>query len=55
MRESKNLVYFSRKAAEIQTRVDLRERNKGHMVLNSEFVNCLKVGVRTIAYSPDCS
>ena len=51
LKGSRDLVYFSRKAAEIYIKADLRERKKGHRDMNSEFSSCLQAGVRTVAYS----
>lgn len=50
---SRSLIYFSRRACSLLTRIQLRERSAKKPKLNEEFSDYLSVGARTIACSSD--
>ena len=49
----RNLIYFSRKQADIKTKIALRERKSKNEEVNSEFSNLFAQGTRRIGVSPD--
>jgi hypothetical protein len=52
-KSNRDLVYFSRKTAEIKTKIDLKEHVNESNPLNYQFSERMKEGVRAVAVSPD--